>query len=86
MWGKFGNNTIAQATLLKYDDRLPHRKNQTALKRLYELSISPATIFDLICRAAEAVQSEYNAILNRIRKAQTLYVDETSIEVQGKKH
>ena len=25
--GKFGNNVIVQATLLKYEDRLPHRKN-----------------------------------------------------------
>ena len=84
--GKFGNNTIAQATLLKYEDRLPHRKIQNALKRLYGLSISPATIFDLTRRAADAVQSEYNAILDRVRKALILYVDETSIDVQGEKH
>ena len=28
--GKFGNNMIAQAALLKYEDRLPHRKIQNA--------------------------------------------------------
>lgn len=84
--GKFGNNTIAQATLLKYKDRLPHRKIQNTLKRLYGLNISPATIFDLTRRAADAVQSEYDTIMNRVRKAQILYVDETSIDVQGKKH
>ena len=84
--GMFGNNTIAQATLLKYEDRLPHRKIQYALKRLYGLDISPATILDLTRRAADAVQPEYNAILERIRAAQVLYVDETSIDVQGKNH
>jgi transposase len=84
--GKFGNSAIAQATLLKYEDRLPHRKIQNALKRLYGLNISPATIFDLTRRAADAVQSEYDSILDRVRKAQILYVDETSIDVQGKKH
>jgi transposase len=84
--GKFGNNTISQATLLKYEDRLPHRKIQIALKRLYGLNISPATILDLTRRAADAVQSEYDAILNRVREAQILYVDETSIDVQGRKH
>ena len=84
--GKFGNNTIAQATLLKYEDRLPHRKIQNALKRVYGLNISPATVFDLTRRAADAVQSEYDNILDRIRKAQILYVDETSIDVQGDKH
>lgn len=84
--GRFGNNTIAQATLLKYEDRLPHRKIESALNRMHGLKISPATIFDLTRRAAEAVQPEYNAILNKIRGAPILYVDETGIHVQGKKH
>lgn len=84
--GKFGNNTIAQATLLKYEDRLPHRKIQGTLKRLHGLEISPATIFDFTRRAAEAVQSEYDAILDKIRSAPILYVDETGIHVQGEKY
>ncbi len=61
--GRFGNNTIAQAALLKYEDRLPHRKIQNALVRQYGLEISPATILDLTRRAADAVQSEYDRIL-----------------------
>jgi len=51
--------------------------------RLYGLKISPATILDLTCRAADAVRSEYDAILSRIRDAPILYVDETGIHVQG---
>jgi transposase len=84
--GKFGNNVIALATLLKYDGRLPHRKIHQALMRLYGLKISPATIFDLTRRAADAIRSEYDAILSKIRDASVLYVDETSIHVQGEKH
>lgn len=84
--GKFGNNVIAQATLLKYEDRLPHRKIQDTMKRLFGLRISPATIFDLTRRAADAVRSEYDAILRKIRSAPILYVDETSIHVQGERH
>jgi len=84
--GRFGNNIIAQTTLLKYEDRLPHRKIQDALKRLHGLNISPATILDLTRRAADAVQSQYFMILNRIRDAPILYVDETSIKVQGELH
>jgi transposase len=84
--GKFGNNVIAMATLLRYEDRLPHRKIQDALKRLYGLKMSPATIFDLTRRAADAVRSEYDSILGKIRGAQILYVDETSIHVQGENH
>ena len=84
--GRFGNNAIAQTALLKYEDRLPHRKIRDALRRLHGLNLSPATIFDLTRRAAEAVQSEYDAILSKIRDAPILYVDETSIHVQGEKH
>jgi transposase len=71
--GKFGNNTIAQATLLKYENGLPHRKIQSTLNRMHGLKIGPATIFDLTRRAAEAVQSDYDAILNKIRNAPILY-------------
>jgi len=84
--GKFGNNVIAQATLLKYDGRMTHRRIQDAMMRLFGLKISPATILDLTRRAADAVQSECDAILKKIRGAPILYVDETSIHVQGKKH
>jgi transposase len=84
--GIFGNNTIAQTTLLKYGGRLPHRNVQETLKRLFELNISPATILDLTRRAADAVQSQYDAILIKIRAAPILYVDETSIHVQGENH
>ena len=84
--GKFGNNTIAQATLLKYEDRLPHRKVKSALNRMHGLKISAAAIFDLTRRAADAVQSEYDEILSKIRGAPILYVDETGIHVQGEKH
>ena len=84
--GKFGNNVIAQATLLKYEDRIPHRKIHDAMMRIFGLKISPATIFDLTRRAADAIRSEYDAILSKIRSAPILYVDETSIHVQGERH
>ena len=84
--GRFGNNAIAQTTLLKYKDRLPHRKIKDTLKRIYGLNVSPATILDLTRRAADAVQSQYDSILDRIRNASILYIDETSIDVQGIKH
>ncbi len=84
--GKFGNNIIAQATLLKYEDRLPHRKIQNTLKRLHGIEISPATILDLTRRAADSVQPDYDQILSKIRNAPILFVDETGIHVQGQKH
>ena len=84
--GRFGYNTIALTTLLKYKDRLPNRKIQDSLKRQFGLKISPATILDLTRRAADAVRPEYEAILERVRAARVLYVDETSIKVDGVKY
>jgi transposase len=84
--GIFGNNTIAQVAVLKFEERLPHRKIQNVLKRQYGLGICPATILDLTRRASDAVRSEYEEILDSIRGAKVLYVDETSIRVQGKKY
>jgi transposase len=81
--GAFGNSTIAQVTMRRFDDRLPHRKIQKALKRMHGMNMSPATILDLTRRAADAVQSQYDAILDKIRAAPIVYIDETSIRVQG---
>lgn len=53
---------------------------------LYGLKISLATILDLTRRAADAVRSEYDSILSKIRYAPILYVDETGIHVQGEKY
>ena len=84
--GGFGKNIIAQATLSKYEDRLPYRKIQNLLKRQHGLTVSPASILDFTRRASDAVRSEYEAILKRIRSAPILYVDETGIRVQSKKY
>lgn len=72
---KFGNNVIAQATLPKYEDRLPHRKIQDKMKKMFELKISLLR-FDLTRRAADAILSEYDAVLSKIRSASILCVDE----------
>jgi transposase len=44
------------------------------------------TEYKLTRRAADAVRSEYDAILSKIRSSPILYVDETSIRVQGERH
>ncbi len=81
-----GNRKKDKGNKGKYEERLPHRKVECTLNRMHGLKISPATIFDFTRRAAEAVQPEYDAILNKIRGAPILYVDETGIHVLGEKH
>ena len=84
--GRFGTNVVAHASLLKYEERLPHRKICAVLQRQHGLSITPASVLDFTRRASDAVQDEYHAILARVRNAKVVYADETSIKVQGKKY
>ena len=84
--GRFGRNVLVQATLMKYEERLPHRKLCETLDRTYGLSITPATTFDITRRVSEWLRPEYMRILQRIRSAPVVYVDETGVKVDGVLH
>ena len=84
--GRLGKNALVQATLLKFQDRLPLRKAAEALRRTYGLTVTPATVLDITRRVAWWIRPEYGRILQRIRASGVVYVDETSFRVDGKKH
>jgi transposase len=84
--GDFGKNILAQTTLMKYEDRLPHRKIQEALNREFGLTISPGAIFDFTRRTSDSLIDVYNMILDRIRGADVVHIDETSLKVDGKNY
>jgi len=81
--GRFGKNVTAQATVMKFCDRLTYDKINNALAR-HGLDVSSATILDLANRATNAMRPEYERIMRRIRSAKAVYSDETSIKVSGK--
>jgi len=74
-----------QATLLKYEERLPLRKAKAALQR-QSLTVTPSTVQEIISRVAYWLRPEYDRIQQRIRHAETVYTDETGIKVDGKQH
>jgi transposase len=84
--GRFGPRALAHITLLKYDDRLPHRKVCRTLKREFGLEITPATVLDVTRRVSSALKGEYEGIKKRIRESEVVYIDETSIRVNGDKY
>lgn len=83
--GRFGVNVIAQSTLMKYDNRLPFRRVADTLERQYGLTVTPASVLDLTRRASDALKTDYKEILKRIKRTKIIYVDETSIDVGGRK-
>jgi transposase len=84
--GWLGKNALVQATLLRYQERLPVRKAAEALGRTYGLSVAPATVLDMTDRVAGWLRPEYEAILGRIRVSPVVYVDETGVNVDGVRH
>ena len=45
--GEVRRNVLVQATLMKYEERLPPRKVSESLDRTYGLRVSPATVLDI---------------------------------------
>jgi len=84
--GDFGNNTLAQVSLMKFQDRLPYRKIQEALERQYNLKITPASILDFTRRVGDKLENAYNQIMLRTRNSRFVYADETGLKVDGKKY
>ena len=84
--GRFGKNVLVQATLMKYEERLPYVKVCESLDRTYGLSITPATALDITRRVCGWLRPEYERVLRRIRAADVVYVDETGAKVDGSLH
>lgn len=84
--GRFGHRVCVQTTLLKFEDRLPHRKVKNTLERDYGLEISPATVLDITRRTADTLRPMYENIREEIQHADVLYVDETGIKVDGEQY
>ncbi|MBU4242672.1 MAG: IS66 family transposase [Nanoarchaeota archaeon] len=84
--GNLGNNLQAQIALMRYEDRLPHRKIANTLNRQYGLLLTPATIFDVTRRVCDQLLEIYNNFKQEMRNASQLNADETGAKVNGLKH
>ncbi len=82
--GNFGKNVLAQTTLMKYDDRLPARKVVNTLARTFLFEATHSTVLNIVQRVVKIVQHVYEQLKQQIRNFFNVYIDETSIKVQGK--
>jgi transposase len=83
--GMFGNNLQAHVTLLKYDDRLPLRKVANALQRSHGVDMTDVAVMNITEQVGARLQPNYTTLLERVRIAKTVHVDESGIHVDGKK-
>ena len=81
--GGFGVTVQAQATLARYEYRLPYRKVADRFNQLFDLDLSAASAWHATERVAHAGRQEYDAIRDRIRQADVVHIDETGFNMDG---
>ena len=82
--GNLGKNILVHTALMKYDDRLPARKVANTLNRTFLLKTTHSTVLNIIQRIVKTIQQAYEQLKIQIRNFFNVYIDETSIKVQGK--
>lgn len=73
-------DVISQATLSRYDHRLPYRKIADRFEQLHGLELSGASPWHASEHAARAGRCEYDQIRKQIQQAVIVHVDETGIK------
>lgn len=81
--GKFGINVMLLVIFIKFLLRGVLRKAAEFLRVGFALTLTPAAINSIIQRVAEAGETEYEMLKQRIRNSDKVYVDETSFSVLG---
>lgn len=81
--GRFGINLMVLVIFLKFIVRGVLRKTTSFLEASFAMKIAPASVQAIIERAAKAGEAEYAVLKEKIKRANLLYIDETSFRVLG---
>ena len=82
--GSFGINLMVLVIFIKFILRGVLRKTALYLETSHAFDITPAALNEIIKRAAEAAEKEYENIKIKIKNSAKIYIDETSFSVLGK--
>ncbi len=81
--GNFGPNLLTYVTMLKFYLRGPYRRVGEFMDHTDDFQISPKGIMDMILRVGEVCKKDYDNILERLRTADWVHIDETGMSVNG---
>ncbi len=84
--GRFGLRLLAQCTVMKFEDRMTFTKLRDALKRQYNLEITPASLMNMTRNVGKKLGEEHEEFINNIRDSPCVYADETSMRISGINH
>ena len=68
---------------MKFEERLPFEKISQQMKSQFDLPMTAASVLEITRRVSEHLRPEYEAILERVRHAKIVNVDETGEKVDG---
>jgi len=81
--GRFGVRLLTQCTVMKFEDRMTFTKLKDALKRHYDVEITPASLMNMTRSAGTKLEAEQEELINKIRSSPSVYADETSLRING---
>lgn len=81
--GRFGVRLLTQCAVMKFEDRMTFTKLRDALKRHYNVEITPASLMNMTRSVGTRLEKEHEEIINKIRASPCVYADETSIRING---
>jgi transposase len=83
--GIFGKNALIQTSLMKFEQRLPFDKISEQMEQQFGLSMTSASAFEVTNRVSHYLRPEYAAIVEKVRAAEVVNVDETGLKIDGKR-
>jgi transposase len=83
--GVFGVRVLTYVTMLRHHMRGPLRRVRDYLLHGHHLDLSATGVHDLLTRVEETCKAEYDGLLEKIRAAPWLHIDETGHKIDGEK-
>jgi len=83
--GGFGVELMVYVILLRFLTRAVLRKIGEFMGYTHDFEITAASVNEIVSRVANASTGEYEKLIEKVRKATKVHVDETSFSVLGKK-
>ena len=81
--GRFGLRLLTQCAVMKFEDRMTFTKLRDALKRHYDVEITPASLMNMTRSVGMRLEKEHEELINKIRSSPSVYAGETSLRING---
>ena len=77
---------LAQTGLLRYQGRLPHRKQAELFDWQLDHPVSSGTIYNMTKRVADRLRPAYDEVRASVRASDVIYCDETGFPIDDDQH